>query len=53
MHAPALWIGIGALALAAGVILLFFRGSSSQGLGAVSDQWVARHRAGQIDDLGG
>ena len=34
MHlAPALWIGIGAVVLAIGAILLFFRGSSSEGLG--------------------
>jgi hypothetical protein len=53
MHlAPALWIGIGASVLAIGAILLFFRGSSSEGLGAVSDQWVVRHRAGQLDDRG-
>ena len=48
--APIVWIG-GAVALAAGVVFLFFRGSSSKDLGAVSDQWVAQHRAGQVDDL--
>ena len=48
--APIVWIG-GAVALAAGVVFLFFRGSSSKDLGAVSDQWVAQHRAGQADDL--
>jgi hypothetical protein len=52
MHlAPALWIGIGAVVLVVGVVLLFFRGSSSEDLGAVSNQWVAQHSAGQIDDL--
>jgi hypothetical protein len=51
MHVgPVLWIGIGAVVLALGVILLFFRGSLSEGLGAVSDQWVVRHRAGPLDD---
>lgn len=51
MHlASALWIGIGAIALAIGAILLFFRGSSED-LGAVSAQWVVRHRAGRLDDL--
>jgi hypothetical protein len=51
--APALWIGLGAVVLAAGAVWLFFRGSSSSpdALGAVSDQWVAQHRAGQVDDL--
>jgi hypothetical protein len=50
--APALWIGIGAVVVAAGAAWLFFRGSSSpDALGAVSDQWVAQHRAGPGDDL--
>ena len=52
MHlAPALWIGIGVVVLVIGAVLLFFRGSSPEDLGAVSDQWVAQHRAGQVDDL--
>jgi hypothetical protein len=52
MHAPALWIGIGARCSPLCAILLFFRGSSSEALGAVSDQSVGRHRTGQIDDPG-
>jgi hypothetical protein len=55
MHlAPALWIGIGIglAALVIGASLLFFRGSSSEGLGAVSDRWVVQHRTGPLDDQG-
>jgi hypothetical protein len=52
MHlARALWIGAGAVVLAIGALLLFFRGASSDDLGTVSGQWVAHHRAGQVDDL--
>ena len=48
--APIVWIG-GAVAVAVGVVFLFFRRPSSEDLGAVSDQWVAEHRAGPGDDL--
>ena len=52
MHlARALWIGAGAVVLAIGTFLLFFRGTSSEELGTVSGHWVAHHRAGQVDDL--
>ena len=51
MNLQAVWIGIGAAALVIGAILLFFRGSSSEGLGMVSDQWVGQHRGKQLDDL--
>jgi hypothetical protein len=48
---PALWIGFGAVVLAIGGVLLFRRGSSSDGLGAVSDQWVGQHRVMPGDDM--
>ena len=52
MHlARALWIGAGVVVLAIGALVLFFRGTSSEDLGTVSGQWVAQHRAGQVDDL--
>jgi hypothetical protein len=53
MHlALALWIGMGVVALAIGASLLFFRGSSPDDLGAVSDSWVVQHSAGQLEDQG-
>jgi hypothetical protein len=45
-----LWVAIGGLVMVLSVVVLFLRGSSSLDLGAVSDQWVAEHRA-QPDDL--
>jgi hypothetical protein len=52
MHlSTALWVGIGAAVMLLAVGILFFRGSSSPDLGAVSDQWLSQHRATQPDDF--
>jgi hypothetical protein len=50
MHlAAAIWIGLGAAALVIGGVLLLRR-KTSDGFGAVSDQWVMQHRATPPDD---
>ncbi len=52
MHvSAAIWIGLGAAALVIGGIMLFRR-KSTDGYGAVSEQWVMQHRAGPTDDSG-
>jgi len=50
-----LWI-VTAVTLIAGivarlVVILVKRPADVDDLGSVSDQWVGRHRAGQLDDL--
>jgi hypothetical protein len=47
----ATWLGIGAglIGLAMSLVLLM-RSPGGTDLGSVSEQWMAQHRAGRIDD---
>ncbi len=45
------WIAIGAFVVVIGGVLLLRR-KTPENLGAVSDQWVAEHRAVRPDDSG-
>ncbi len=50
MHlSAAIWVGLGAAALLIGGVVLLRR-KSTDGFGAVSEQWVMHHRAGPSDE---
>jgi hypothetical protein len=47
----AMWVAIGAgLFGLAMTLLLFKRSAGRMDLGSVSEQWMAQHRAGRVDD---
>jgi hypothetical protein len=47
----AIWIAIGAGLFGLAMTLLILKRSSGQmDLGSVSEQWMAQHRAGRMDD---
>jgi len=47
----AMWVAIGAGLFGLAMTLLLFRRSGGRmDLGSVSEQWMAQHRAGRVDD---
>jgi hypothetical protein len=47
----AMWVAIGAGLFGLAMTLLLFRRSAGRmDLGSVSEQWMAQHRAGRVDD---
>ena len=46
----AIWVAIGAGLFGLAMTLLLKRSGGRMDLGSVSEQWMAQHRAGRVDD---